>query len=58
MHYSIHSLKLIKKLGVWASESFLVANEVSKEIAEERSNKVRKMVNDVANGISLLEYEK
>lgn len=45
------------KLGVFVSESFLVHNEVSKEVAEERSNKILQEVKIVSNMIALPEYE-
>lgn len=46
-----------QKLGVWVSESFLVPDEISKEVAEERSNKILQEVKIVSNMISLPEYE-
>ncbi len=46
-----------QKLGVWVSESFLAPDEVSKEVAEERSNKIMEEVKIVSNMISLPEYE-
>lgn len=46
-----------QKLGVWVSETFLVPNEVSKEVAEERSNKIMEEVKIVSNMITLPEYE-
>lgn len=46
-----------QKFGVWVSESFLVENEVSKEIAEERSNKILAMIKAVSNAITLPQYE-
>lgn len=46
-----------QKLGVLVNESYLVQNEVSKEIAEERSNKIMEEVKIVSNMISLLDYE-
>lgn len=46
-----------QKFGVWVSESFLVENEVSKEIAEERSNKILAMIKSVSNAITLPQYE-
>lgn len=46
-----------QKLGVWASESFLVPVEVSKEVAEERSNKILQELKIVSNMIVLPEYE-
>jgi 2-polyprenyl-6-methoxyphenol hydroxylase-like FAD-dependent oxidoreductase len=46
-----------QKFGVWVSESFLVENEVSKEIAEERSNKILAMIKSISNAITLPQYE-
>ncbi|MCE3044266.1 tetracycline destructase [Legionella sp. 16cNR16C] len=46
-----------QEFGVWVSKSFLVDDEVSKEIAEERSNKVLGMIKSVSNAISLPQYE-
>ncbi|ARB93503.1 tetracycline destructase Tet(56) [Legionella longbeachae] len=46
-----------QKFGVWVSESFLVKDEVSKEIAEERSNKILAMIKSISNGITLPQYE-
>lgn len=46
-----------QKFGVWVSESFLVENEVSREIAEERSNKILAMIKLVSNAITLPQYE-
>lgn len=46
-----------QKLGVLASESFLVSDEVSKEVAEERSIKLMQEVKIVSNMIVLPEYE-
>lgn len=46
-----------QKLGVWVSESFLVSDEISKEVAEERSNKILQEVKIVSNMIPLPEYE-
>lgn len=45
-----------QQFGVWVSESFLVAEEVSKEIAEERSSKTMQHIQSVANGIMLPDY--
>ncbi len=45
-----------QKFGIWVSESFLVENEVSKEIAEERSDNILKEMKIVSNAISLPEY--
>lgn len=46
-----------QKLGILVNESFLVQDEVSKEIAEERSNKIMEEVKIAANMISLPDYE-
>ncbi|WP_367606816.1 tetracycline destructase [Legionella sp. W05-934-2] len=46
-----------QKFGVWVSESFLVEDEVSKEIAEERSNRILSMIKSVSNAITLPRYE-
>lgn len=46
-----------QKFGAWVSESFLVGDEVSKEIAEERSNKIMAMIKSVSNAITLPQYE-
>ena len=46
-----------QKLGILVNESFLVQDEVSKEIAEERSNKIMEEVKIASNMISLLDYE-
>lgn len=46
-----------QKFGVWVSESFLVEDEVSKELAEERSNKILTMIKSISNGITLPQYE-
>jgi 2-polyprenyl-6-methoxyphenol hydroxylase-like FAD-dependent oxidoreductase len=46
-----------QKLGVLVNESFLVRDEVSKEVAEERSNKIMQEVEIASNRISLLDYE-
>ena len=46
-----------QKLGVLANESFLVQDEVSKEVAEERSNKIMEEVKIASNMISLPDYE-
>lgn len=46
-----------QKFGVWVSESFLVEDEVSKEIAEERSTKILAMIKSVSNAITLPQYE-
>ena len=46
-----------QQLGVWASESFLVSDEVvSKEVAEERSNEIMQKVQIISNAITLPEY--
>ncbi|AUH73041.1 tetracycline destructase [Legionella sainthelensi] len=46
-----------QKFGVWVSQSFLVEEEVSKEIAEERSNRILAMIKSVSNAITLPQYE-
>lgn len=46
-----------QKLGVVVNESFLVRSEVSKEVAEERSNKIMEEIKIASNMISLLDYE-
>jgi 2-polyprenyl-6-methoxyphenol hydroxylase-like FAD-dependent oxidoreductase len=46
-----------QKFGVWVSESFLVKDEVSKEIAEERSKKILAMIKSISNAITLPQYE-
>lgn len=43
--------------GVWVSKSFLVEDDVSKEIAEERSTKILDMIKTVSNAMTLPEYE-
>lgn len=45
------------EFGVWVSKSFLVEDEVSKEIAEERSNRILAMLKSVSNAITLPRYE-
>lgn len=46
-----------QEFGAWVSKSFLVEDEVSKEFAEERSNKILTMLKSVANAITLPQYE-
>lgn len=46
-----------QKLGVLGSQSFLIQNKVSKEIAEERSHKLMEAVKTASNMISLPDYE-
>lgn len=46
-----------QKLGILVNESFLVQDEVSNEVAEERSNKIMEEVKIVSNMISLPDYE-
>jgi 2-polyprenyl-6-methoxyphenol hydroxylase-like FAD-dependent oxidoreductase len=46
-----------QKFGVWVSKSFLVEDDVSKEIAEERSNRILAMIKSVSNAITLPQYE-
>ncbi|MBA2369899.1 MAG: tetracycline destructase [Candidatus Protochlamydia sp.] len=46
-----------QKLGLMVNESFLVQDEVSKEVTEERSNKIMVEVKNASNMISLPVYE-
>lgn len=46
-----------QKLGLLVNKSFLVHDEVSKEVAEERSNKIMEEVKIASNMISLPDYE-
>lgn len=46
-----------QKLGIWSSESFLVPAEISKEIAEDRSDKMMQELEDISSLITLPEYE-
>ncbi len=46
-----------QEFGAWVSTSFLVEDEVSKEVAEERSSKTLAMINSVASAIILPHYE-
>ncbi|STX51184.1 oxidoreductase [Legionella busanensis] len=46
-----------QEFGAWVSKSFLVEDEVSKEIAEERSNRILAMIKTVSNAITLPQYE-
>ncbi|WP_419421390.1 tetracycline destructase (plasmid) [Legionella sp. D16C41] len=46
-----------QEFGAWVSKSFLVEDEVSKEIAEERSNKILAMIKSVSNAITLPKYK-
>lgn len=46
-----------QEFGVWVSKSFLVENEVFKEIAEERSTRILAMIKAISNGITLAQYE-
>lgn len=46
-----------QKFGIWVSESFLVEDEISKEIAEERSTKILAMIKSISNAITLPRYE-
>jgi 2-polyprenyl-6-methoxyphenol hydroxylase-like FAD-dependent oxidoreductase len=45
-----------QQFGAWVSESFLVPDEVSEEVAEERSNSILQKVQTISNAISLPEY--
>lgn len=46
-----------QQFGIWVSKSFLVDDAVSKEIAEERSNRILDMIKSVSNAITLPHYE-
>lgn len=46
-----------QKLGILVNETFLVHDEVSQEVAEERSNKIMEWVKIAANMIPLPDYE-
>lgn len=46
-----------QQFGAWVSEFFLVEDEVSKEIAEERSDKILAMIKSISNAITLPKYE-
>lgn len=46
-----------QRFGVWVSESFLVKDEISKEIAEARSDKILTMIKSISNAITLPQYE-
>lgn len=46
-----------QQFGKWVSESFLVKEDVSKALAEDRSTKILAMLKSVANGITLPRYE-
>lgn len=46
-----------QSFGVWVSEYFLVHDEVSKDLAEDRSNMVLQKIKDVSNAITLPVYE-
>jgi len=45
-----------QNFGAWVSESFLVPDEVSKEVAEERSSRIFKEIKIVSNAITLPDY--
>jgi 2-polyprenyl-6-methoxyphenol hydroxylase-like FAD-dependent oxidoreductase len=45
-----------QQFGVWVSESFLTPEKASKEVAEERSNKILQIIKVVSNSITLPEY--
>lgn len=45
-----------QSFGLWTSESFLVNGEVSKEVAQNRSEDILQRMKAVANGISLPDY--
>lgn len=46
-----------QNFGAWVSETFLVPDEVSKEVAAERSDKILQVMDKISNGIVLPEYE-
>lgn len=46
-----------QQFGVWVSESFLTEDAVSKEVAEQRSDKILAMMKAVSNGITLPQHE-
>lgn len=46
-----------QEFGVWVSKSFRVEDEVSKEIAAERSNRILTMIKSVSNAVTLPQYE-
>lgn len=46
-----------QELGAWVSKTFLVPEEVSKEIAEERENEILQKVHTISNAIMLPKYE-
>lgn len=46
-----------QELGAWMSESYLIPDEVSKEVTEERSNRVLQKLQIAANAITLPEYK-
>lgn len=46
-----------QEFGAWASSTFLVEEDVSAEVAEERTQDVMQKIHVVANGIDLPEYE-
>lgn len=46
-----------QQFGVWVSESFFLGETSSKEMTEERSNKILSMIKSVSNGIDLPRYE-
>ena len=57
-HELLHSfVEANQQFGAWVSESFLVANAVSKELAAERSTKILALIKSVSNGITLPQYE-
>lgn len=45
-----------QQFGLWVSQEFLVEDEVSKEIAEERSKHILAKIKSVSNGITLPKY--
>lgn len=49
-------VKVTQEFGAWVSESFLIDGELSKDVAEERSNLILRKIKAVANGIELPNY--
>jgi 2-polyprenyl-6-methoxyphenol hydroxylase-like FAD-dependent oxidoreductase len=50
-------VKVNQDFGAWVSQSFLVEDQVSKEMAEERTERILAMIKTVSNAISLPRYE-
>ena len=51
-----HFVEVNQKFGIWVSKSFLVEDEISKEIAEERSDRILTMIKSISNAITLPRY--